>query len=227
MWCGAVWCGIDRRGWDADAILTCLFTPRPPPPPLPPSPQWYFRSKLDCYICIVGCLLAEARAPIMAHLRATDSPLMVGARVLVGACVMGLHATTLLAIPDRKVYNVYHPYTSLVPILAYVFVRNASSGLRKAFSGPFAAMGRHSLEIYLMQFHVWLGMLAKTNVTLVPALRAVSSVGQTVVFLFLAGVAWRACNAANGLLTRSPASALGAMALSAVLLMLAPVLFPF
>lgn len=162
----------------------------------------------------------------MAHLRATDTYAMVGLRLAVGAAVLGLHASSLLAIADRRVYNVWHPYTSFVPILGYVFVRNAGSGLRKAHSGVFALMGRHSLEIYLMQFHVWLGALAKTNIALVPSLRAVSAVGQTVIFLFLAGVAFRACNAALALLTRKPKTAITSMAVSGVILMLAPLVFP-
>lgn len=193
---------------------------------LPPPLQWYFRSKLDCYICLVGCLLAEARGPIMEHLKATDSYTMTATRLVVGCSALGLHATLLLAIPDRKLYNAYHPYTSFLPIVAYVFVRNAGSTLRKSYSGVFATMGRHSLEIYLTQFHVWLGTMAKTNVALVPSLRAVSTVGQTVIFLFLAGVAFRACNTANGLLNHSPRTALSAMGVSVAVLMLAPVVFP-
>lgn len=73
---------------------------------------------------------------------------------------------------------------------------------------------------------VWLGSLAKTNITLVPSLRAMSAVGQTVIFLFLAGVAFRACNAANTLLNRKQSTALLAMGGSTLLLMLAPRLFP-
>lgn len=194
--------------------------------PAPCSSQWYFRTKLDCFICLAGCLLAEARGPIMAHMKAHDGWVLTCARFLMGAAALALHATQLLAMPDRRQYNMWHPYTSWLPILAFVLMRNAGSGLRKTYSGVFSTMGRHSLEIYLMQFHVWLGALAKANVTLVPSLRSVSLVGQTVVFFFLAGVAFRACNAANALLTRRPSTAITAMCVSTAILMLSPQLFP-
>jgi len=85
-------------------------------------------------------------------------------------------------------------------------------------------MGRHSLEIYLMQFHMWLGTLAKTNAALVPSMRAVSALGQTVAFLFLAGVAFRACNAGLALMTRTPTIAISSMLASMAILSLAPFL---
>jgi N-acetylneuraminate 9-O-acetyltransferase len=175
------------------------------------------------FSALVGCLMAEARGPVLRLFNRYPSP---GAAVARGAAIAGalaLHTYVFLAIPDRRAYNVWHPYTAWVPICLFILLRNASFGLRRVHASVLAMMGRHSLELYLLQFHVWLGASAKTNVVPVPSLRAVSAAGMSFVFAAGAAVAFRATSAAVLWLMTSRRAALAATAASLVLLALAPV----
>ena len=58
--------------------------------------------------------------------------------------------------PNKYVYNAWVPYTSTAPILAYVIFRNVSRHTRNSHSSIFMWMGRHSLETFTLQFHIWL-----------------------------------------------------------------------
>lgn len=116
--------------------------------------QWYFRSKLDMYSALVGCLLAEARPYILRLYARFDGTVGTAARIGVLGGALGLHWSTVMANPDRKSYNGYHPYTSWVPICLFICLRNATPWLRGAHASTLALMGRHSLELYLLQFHV-------------------------------------------------------------------------
>jgi hypothetical protein len=69
---------------------------------------------------------------------------------------------------DKLDYNEVHPYVFLLPVLAYIFVRNISVTLRLYYSGFLAEMGKITLETYLMQHHIWLTSNAKTLLVLVP-----------------------------------------------------------
>ena len=57
---------------------------------------------------------------------------------------------------DKYAYNAWVPYISTAPILAYVIFRNISRYTRNFHSSTFAWMGRHSLETFTLQFHIWL-----------------------------------------------------------------------
>ena len=176
------------------------------------------------YSALVGCLLAEARPVILRLYARFDGPLGTAARVGALAGALALHTATLLSIGDRKVYNVYHPYTSWLPICLFICLRNATPFLRSTYAGGLALMGRHSLELYLLQFHVWLGAAAKTNVVPLPAFRAISAVGMSFVFAVGAGIAFSATSAAVLWATSSYRGAVTVSAVSVALLALAPVL---
>lgn len=56
----------------------------------------------------------------------------------------------------KECYNSHHPLLSLLPILAFVLLRNATQSLRQHHSRFFAWFGRHSLETFVLQYHIWL-----------------------------------------------------------------------
>ena len=186
--------------------------------------EWFFRSKLDMYSALIGCIVAELRPTVMAHLKANDSGPMAIVRVVSIVSVMVVHYNALLSLADRKLYNWYHPYTSWVPIVGFILLRNNTSGLRKTHSHHLVLIGRHSLELYLLQFHVWLGNSAKTNVVLIPELRAISTVVMSIVFVVLAVVSFRATSSAVLLLSAGRGVAVVAMIVSVLLLCVAPLL---
>lgn len=125
--------------------------------------EWYFRSKLDMYSALVGCLLAEARPYIEEHLNRHDSPAWVAGRVGVLSTILALYAYFALGMPDRVEYNKIHPYIVFIPLVSAILLRNSSAWLRARHSWLLGMIGRHSLELYLLQFDLWLGALAKGN----------------------------------------------------------------
>ena len=132
--------------------------------------EWRFRIQLDSYIVYVGmlCGIFFARATLASRdghqpdvhtfshwLKRHDGKIrLFGA----SASLLALFAYFKLACqaPNKFVYNRFVPYTSFIPILAFVYLRNASQTLRNYHSEAFAWIGRISLETFTLQFHVWL-----------------------------------------------------------------------
>jgi hypothetical protein len=124
--------------------------------------EWRFRVLLDAYIVYVGMLVAifyanankglEAR--IRKGARLSLRLKILGVAISVGAGPIFWHFTRMF--PDKFAYNVWHPYISCIPILAYVILRNSSQTLRNYHSPVFAWLGRCSLETFTLQFHIWL-----------------------------------------------------------------------
>lgn len=56
----------------------------------------------------------------------------------------------------KERFNAYHPFSSWIPILSYIILRNATPSLRAHYSRFFAWFGRHSLETFVLQYHIWL-----------------------------------------------------------------------
>ena len=58
--------------------------------------------------------------------------------------------------PDKYAYNAWVPYISIAAVLAYISIRNINRHTRNFHSSIFSWIGRHSLETFTLQFHIWL-----------------------------------------------------------------------
>ncbi|TDZ49935.1 putative O-acetyltransferase CAS1 [Colletotrichum trifolii] len=58
---------------------------------------------------------------------------------------------------NNDAYNAFHPYTSPWFVLSAVVARNALQPLRESYVPLAAALGRSSLEAYVLHHHIWLG----------------------------------------------------------------------
>jgi hypothetical protein len=96
-------------------------------------------------------MLAEARPWLESHLNRHDSLPWTLARITVLVIVLGLHGYFVLGIEDRVAYNVLHPYTVALPLVGAMLLRNCNSWARSHHSVLLAMIGRHSLELYLLQ----------------------------------------------------------------------------
>ena len=78
--------------------------------------------------------------------------------VVTAAVVMIYYLSYLLGLrlADKQMSNAFHQFTSICPILSFIVLRNATSGLRSHYSIPLAWLGRHSLETFVLQYHIWL-----------------------------------------------------------------------
>ena len=131
--------------------------------------EWRFRMQLDAYIVFAGmlCGIGFAKMPaIFDEGQSENRPFLSGIRrywtFIHAAAVAG--ALTVLPLcwrfaklfSNKVEYNRWVPYLSWVPILSFVILRNCTRDLRNFRSSFFVWLGRHSLETFALQFHIWL-----------------------------------------------------------------------
>ncbi|GFO12587.1 cas1 domain-containing protein 1-like [Plakobranchus ocellatus] len=138
--------------------------------------EWSFRAGLDHWACFFGMLCAY-NYPHFEHLMAyVDSKSSDSHEVLRKLLIrLGLTAACLCAGfvwffvfmgLEKYPYNSFHPYTSLIPILCFIILRNIHPVLRSYHIGLFAWLGKITLETYLSQLHIYLLANARTLLTL-------------------------------------------------------------
>jgi hypothetical protein len=123
--------------------------------------EWHFRSGLDRFIWIFGMIFA-LNVPYFNQLidwlmtkadsaRHTWTAIVFGI-VLVPSGVWVYYVFLL----DKFTYNAVHPFTSFIPIAAFLLLRNLLPAFRQRYLWLFAYLGRYTLETYILQFHVWM-----------------------------------------------------------------------
>lgn len=120
--------------------------------------EWRFRVALDMWIVWGGMLTAlafikikEARLTERAEWSKWQRWTIIGSGV-----VMGGYFVFELTRASKFVYNVYHPYVSILPVLAFCVLRNATPYLRSTSSKFFIFFGQCSLETFIIQFHLFI-----------------------------------------------------------------------
>lgn len=131
--------------------------------------EWRFRLQLDSCIVYTGMLCGTCFVNLMDALN-VDTPEYCALDRLIRHFSWGFRSVWLAMaavtppffylfarrVPDKYAYNAWVPYISTAPILAYVIFRNVSRYTRNFHSSIFSWMGRHSLETFTLQFHIWL-----------------------------------------------------------------------
>ena len=132
--------------------------------------ELHFRTFLDHYSSCFG-LLAAVSAPII--MRWTE------VRPIPSYVALGAMATALAAVwfacywmtkwdESDTAYDLIHPYISTAPLWLFVLVRGATQRWRNTVSVPLEFIGKHSLEFYLLQFHLFLSQEAGAILMIVP-----------------------------------------------------------
>ncbi|KAI8967068.1 10 TM acyl transferase domain found in Cas1p-domain-containing protein [Mycotypha africana] len=130
--------------------------------------EWRFRLGLDAYIVYVGMLCALGYLKWSSSRAPRRWPLLQAATLAVSVLALVWYFWYEITRDNKFVYNAMHPYISWIPILAFVFLRNATLSLRNTHSAFFAFIGRISLETFIGQFHMWLAGDTKGLLVLVP-----------------------------------------------------------
>ena len=89
-------------------------------------------------------------------------------------------------------YNVLHPYTSFIPILTFLFLRNSTIWLRNRYINIFAILGKITLETYISQLHIYLQSNAKHLIVYIPNYPLISFLVNSWIYLYLSNVLFHA-----------------------------------
>ncbi|QPC74588.1 hypothetical protein HYE68_005340 [Fusarium pseudograminearum] len=112
--------------------------------------EWQYRVTLDILIVYVGMLTAVATNKM------ERSAVHLGFRivlVLAGVLATMYYFYTTMHL-RTKMYKIWHPLVSLIPILVFIGIRNSSTPIRNYHSRAMAWLGRCSLETYILQYHL-------------------------------------------------------------------------
>ena len=117
--------------------------------------EWAFRVSLDLYIPFWGMLSALLYIKVLEH-KITEQPWWPRLRraAIIVSALSALAFTTFALAHGKREYNLYHPYISTVPIIAFAVLRNATSHLRSTSSRFYIYFGQCSLETFVIQVNV-------------------------------------------------------------------------
>ncbi|GAA5831482.1 hypothetical protein JCM3766R1_001771 [Sporobolomyces carnicolor] len=152
--------------------------------------EWRFRQTLDMWIVWVGMLTAYAFMKIKEY-RITDDPRWNDWQrwtIIGSALTMAGYFVFELTRESKFVYNAYHPYVSMLPVLAWCVLRNATPFLRSTSSKFFIFFGQCSLETFIIQFHLFIAGDTRGIIMMIPGgpwLRPLNFVITSLVFVFV------------------------------------------
>ena len=132
--------------------------------------EWRFRVALDLWVVWGGMFTALAFIKIK-EARLTDRPEWPKWQrwsIIASAATMVLFFAFELTRPSKFAYNAYHPYISVLPVLAYTVLRNATPYLRSTSSKFFIFFGQCSLETFILQFYMFLSADTKGIIMMIP-----------------------------------------------------------
>jgi len=117
--------------------------------------RFYFRAGLDRYVWIHGMICGYLHPTFENWLRAIDdkgAAVRRTIRAAIGAAavlIMVAWYNTIYILPKLE-YNQVHPYTSWIPITAFLILRNITPTLRLKSLGLYGWLGCITLETYVL-----------------------------------------------------------------------------
>nr|XP_002127948.1 N-acetylneuraminate 9-O-acetyltransferase [Ciona intestinalis] len=132
---------------------------------LPPGMvrEWWFRCHLDRFAMLHGAVFAFGYI-ILKRLSIVDDSrqgCLLSTKVSLIAVTASILCTLFYSVwalqcSDKQSCNEVHSFASLIPISAFILIRNIPGYLRAGYSSFFAWFGKISLELFIGQYHIWL-----------------------------------------------------------------------
>ena len=133
-----------------------------------------FRTKMDRYSAVFGMVYAAVHPTLVKRKWphrgsfATWS-LALQAMVLSALAAAWLYVwSTEYDEDDRTDYQRLHPYVGMLWVPGYIMLRNCTPWLTARVSKPMMFLGKHSLELYLLQFHLFLNRQSEMILLVIP-----------------------------------------------------------
>lgn len=152
--------------------------------------EWWYRWKLNRFSVVNGVILSFIIILAQRYNLIDDnnhSNLVLPRLAVFSSFVafIGLIASTVYNILCQNKIECYEllSYTSVIPIISYIILRNVSGVLRTRFSSLFAWFGRISLELMVCQCHIWLAADTHGVLVLLPGYPVLN--GLIVSFIFI------------------------------------------
>ena len=163
-------------------------------PRFPLMHEWSFRAGLDHWACFAGMLCAYNYPYFEKFIAYLDSPdqhkrktIMRCIMIFIAICVLFAWHSLVMG-KDKFSYNALHPYTSMIPVVCFIVLRNSFPILRQYYVDMFAWLGKITLETYLSQLHIYLQSNAKHLIQYLPGYPLLNFALSTVIYLPIAYV---------------------------------------
>ena len=101
---------------------------------------------------------------------------------------------------DKLLYNASNAYLGIIPLTTYIYFRNLTPALRSHTMRLLHAIGKTTLETYLLQHHLWLTSNAKSLLVLVPRYPKINFLVVTTAYFWVSRKAYRLTMELRGML---------------------------
>jgi len=135
--------------------------------------EFYFQGHLHHWAALVGMLFAAnhgVTSLTMRRLEKLGNPTEFIFKGIIGCAIsVAMLLWTLGPFHTTKyMYNATNAYFGFLPVLWYIFIRNATASMRSHHCEIFKTLGSHSLEIYLLHNHIFLSDESGSKVMIIP-----------------------------------------------------------
>jgi hypothetical protein len=127
------------------------------------SKEYHFRFQADKYSAWLGMASGLLWGKIgeymqWAHGFENDQRRRMATRVQfsVGVALIAFWYGLFGSISDKFVYNPLHPYVFIFAVIGWLMIRNCTRYLTECHSTLLEFLGRHTLETYVLQFHLFM-----------------------------------------------------------------------
>jgi len=161
--------------------------------------EWKFRSTLDHYATWFGIVCCILYPHLVSYIKfsegkgRTHNLTYKGMLIAPWIIALGFWGYYIYPLPKFE-YNQLHPYTSMLPVIFYILIRNANQESRRWHSGFLAWMGKITLETYIFQYHLYLQDDAKSIIVIFEGYPLVNFAILSVFYIFCSYIAFNCTN---------------------------------